>query len=112
MQPNEWGIADQFHHAISDSYTNSKLKINNQRANKKDGANAMRISPSHAGVLPPSFFRWLNFLRRGGGYDPRLRHMQDAIPYLQNIYEFIDINYKVFLSFVKENQERPSGRSW
>lgn len=72
----------------------------------------MRTSPSHAGARPPSFFRWLIFLRRGGGYDPRLRHMQVANQYLQNIYELIEINYKVFPLFVKENQERLSGRSF
>jgi hypothetical protein len=44
-------------------------------------------------------------LRRGGGYDPRLRHMQCNIYYLQNIYDNIDINYKGFSAFVKEKPE-------
>ena len=34
---------------------------------------------------------------KGDGYDPRPRHMQDAIQYLQNNYELTDRNYMVFL---------------
>jgi hypothetical protein len=34
---------------------------------------------------------------KGDGYDPRPRHMQDNIQYLQNNYELTDRNYMVFL---------------
>jgi hypothetical protein len=87
------------------------IKRNSQRVNKKDEAERHANTFFRMRGLDhrPSSVDWLNFLQEGGGYDPRLRHMQFNIDILQNIYKKYYINYKGITGFVKEKTRATQG---
>jgi hypothetical protein len=77
------------------------IKTNNQLANKKTAGDACENFLRGGSLTVLRLLVVLLFIRRGGGYDPRLGQMQINMINLQNIYNNVDVYYTIKPDVVK-----------
>jgi hypothetical protein len=77
------------------------IKTNNQLANKKTAGDACEKFLRGGSLTVLRLLVVLLFIRRGGGYDPRLGQMQINMINLQNIYNNVDVYYTIKPDVVK-----------